>query len=155
MVRWMLRADGVLSLDYSYRLTGRFLYHGITFDAPLSTIRAVRGLIEGPMPAWQNRRCGTVLGVHEIAARDITGLPTPDHAGYFGGVRWARLTTADGDWVVTSDTPDVLRLGTRLDDFPATTVDFSARRRIFSEGDAGDGIEIYHARGLGAERPAD
>jgi hypothetical protein len=126
MVRWTLRADGTLAMDYGYSLTGAVLYHGVTFDAPLAEVGTVRALLEGPSPVWQNRLRGTMLGVHEIAAAGSSTLPAPAHAGYFAGLRWVRLAGRGGDWVVASDTPDYLRLGTRLDDHPMTSVDFPA-----------------------------
>ncbi|MGK6354358.1 hypothetical protein ACMGDH_03920 [Sphingomonas sp. DT-207] len=57
-VRWTLASDGTLWLDYSYSLSGRFIYHGVTFDTPLGEIDAVRVLADGPRPVWQNRLRG-------------------------------------------------------------------------------------------------
>lgn len=124
--RWTLAADGSLALDYRYTLAGRFLYHGIGFDHPLADVTRVRGLLDGPTPVWQNRLRGTTLGVHDIAVRNDPTLPTPDRAGYFSGLRWARFDTPTGAWAVSSTTPAFLRVGMRRDDFPNTTVDFPA-----------------------------
>lgn len=33
-VRWTMRGDRTLALDYAYRLDGTVQYHGITFDHP-------------------------------------------------------------------------------------------------------------------------
>ena len=125
--RWTLASDGTLALDYRYTLSGTYLYHGVGFDYPLGDVTQVRGLIEGPTPVWRNRLRGTTLGVHKIAARDDAAVPTPEHAGYFAGLRWARFDTPHGNWSVASATPDLfLRVGMRLDDHPNTTVDFPA-----------------------------
>jgi hypothetical protein len=123
-IRWTLAGDGTLSLDYGYALSGRFLYHGISFDAPLAEISAVRALAEGPRPAWQNRLRGNALGVHKLADRKGNALPRPDEAGYYSGLRWARFETKQGGWTVSSPTPTFFRLGSRLNDFPNTSPDF-------------------------------
>ncbi|HEY0956505.1 MAG TPA: glycoside hydrolase family 2 TIM barrel-domain containing protein [Roseateles sp.] len=111
-VRWTLDEDGVLALDYAYRLEGPVLYHGIGFDRPLAGTSA-RALLRGPTPVWQNRLRGPVLGVHDIAA-----------AGYFAEPRWLRLSGAEGGLTIESVGAPFLQLGTRLADFPTTSVEF-------------------------------
>ncbi|TCP36629.1 glycoside hydrolase family 2 TIM barrel-domain containing protein [Sphingomonas sp. BK235] len=124
--RWTLARDGTLSLDYRYALSGRYEYHGISFDAALADVATVEALAEGPRPVWQNRLRGNALGVHRLAGRGDAAVPLPERAGYFAGVRWARFDAAagKGDWSVTSATPTYLRLGTRLNDYPTTTADY-------------------------------
>lgn len=128
--RWTLHGDGRLRLDYSYRLDGEFLFHGVTFDHPLADVGSVRRLGEGPYRVWANRLRGTTLGVHEIAR---TGEPSvearryPEFEGYFAGTRWARFNAGAGSWTVTSASPQVyLRVGTPPTDHVNTTVDFPA-----------------------------
>lgn len=123
--RWTLADDGTLSLDYSYVLSGRYEYHGISFDAALAEVTAVDALASGPRPVWQNRLRGNALGVYRIAERGDPSIPLPERAGYFADVRWARFDAATkGRWSVSSSTPTYLRLGTRLNDYPTTTADY-------------------------------
>lgn len=125
-VRWTLDARGVLALDYGYRLTGPYLYHGISFDAPLGEVGTVRALVDGREPVWRNRTRGGVLGVYALAGKQA-GLPRPDVAGYFAGLRWATFAGAAGDWTVAAPgRRSYLRIGTRPNDHPNTTVDFPA-----------------------------
>jgi len=108
-VRWTLSADGVLALDYAYRLQGPALYHGIGFDRPQADSAPVRALVDGPTPVWQNRLRGPVLGVYDIPA-----------AGYFADPHWLRL----GELTVVNSGAPFLQLGARLADFPTTSVEF-------------------------------
>ncbi|MDP5280231.1 glycoside hydrolase family 2 TIM barrel-domain containing protein [Sphingomonas sp. DG1-23] len=114
-LRWTLRADGSLKLDYSYALSGDYLYHGITFDHPEDRILSVRSLGKGPYRVWQNRLRGAELGVREAGnAVDRPGADTyPEFQGYFSGLRWARFNSTAGPWAVSTSAPDLyLRVGT-------------------------------------------
>ena len=125
-VRWTIDAHGVLTLDYGYELNGPYLYHGISFDAPLADVDGVRALVDGRNPVWRNRLHGGVLGVYDIAGKR-GGLPDPATAGYFAGLRWATFRGNDGAWTIASAAPDkFLRIGTRPSDHPNTTADFPA-----------------------------
>ena len=132
--RWSLRADGSLKLDYSYTLTGKYIYHGITFDHPEERIQSIRSLGKGPYRVWQNRLRGPELGVREATSGvDRPGAAIyPEFQGYFAGLRWVRLNTDAGSWLV-SDTSDqtYLRIGTpqlghgnTSPEFPAGDVSF-------------------------------
>ncbi|MFG6443286.1 glycoside hydrolase family 2 protein [Roseateles sp. LKC17W] len=123
-VRWTLDEDGVLALDYAYRLEGPVLYHGVGFSRPLDSVSAARALVRGPHPVWQNRQRGPVLGVHDIAATSAKGLPSPAVAGYFADPRWVRLESAEGELTLHSPGAPFLQLGARLADFPTTSVEF-------------------------------
>jgi hypothetical protein len=128
--RWALSADGALRLDYSYALTGEFVYHGVTFDHPEAKLNSLRWLGEGPYRVWQNRLRGTSLGVHEIARNDIQPGETwgyPEFQGCFAGLRWARFDTSGGALTVTSLQPETyLRVGTPRISHINTTVAFPA-----------------------------
>ena len=133
-LRWTLRADGSLRLDYTYSLSGDYIYHGITFDHAEGGIASVRSLSNGPCRVWQNRLHGVTLGVRETAGHiDKPGaISCPEFQGYFAGLRWARFNTDAGPWMVSVDTPDVfLRVGTpplshinTSPDFPAGDISF-------------------------------
>jgi hypothetical protein len=113
--RWTLRADGSLKLDYSYTLTGEYIYHGISFDHPEAGIRSIRSLGKGPYRVWQNRLRGPELGVREAARSiDRPGVAVyPEFQGYFAGLRWARFNTDAGPWLVSASSDQTyLRIGT-------------------------------------------
>ena len=128
--RWTLRGDGSLRLDYSYTLTGDFLYHGVTFSHPEEKMASLRWLGAGPYRVWQNRLRGASLAVHEIARNDVQPGETwgyPEFQGCFADLRWARLDTAAGPLTVRSASPEIyLRVGTPRINHQMTTVDFPA-----------------------------
>lgn len=147
--RWTLSADGTLALDYRYALSGRFNYHGVSFDDALTQVDSVRALVEGPRPVWQNRLRGNELGVHVIAARGDEEVPKPEEAGYFAGLRWARFGTGQGNWLVSSPTPTFLRIGTRMNDHPNTTGDFPTGDISFLHAIPGMGSKFITAQASG------
>lgn len=128
--RWTLQPDGALQLAFAYPLSGDYLYHGITFDHPEEQVKALRWLGQGPYRVWQNRLRGTWLGLHEVARNDPQPGQAwiyPEFQGYFGGLRWARLDTAQGVVNIASASPDVyLRVGTPRISHNYTTAEFPA-----------------------------
>lgn len=129
-LRWTLRADGSLQLDYAYSLDGTFVYHGVTFDHPDDQIRSFRWLGRGPYRVWQNRLRGTTLGVWEHSyhvTQPGESWNYPEFEGYFAGPRWTRFETQDGPFQVTTPSRGVyLRVGTPRVSAATTTVDFPA-----------------------------
>ena len=128
-LRWSMRADGSLKLDYRYDLAGAYVYHGVTFDGHEDRILSVRSLGEGPFHVWQDRLRGATLGIREAAyaADRPGGYASPDFEGYFAGLRWVRFGTVTGDWAVSSATSDLyLRVGTPLLGHGNTSPDFPA-----------------------------
>lgn len=129
-LRWTMHGDGTLQLDYGYRLDGKFLYHGITFDHPEADLKSVRWLGEGPYRSWQNRLHGTTLGVYgsdRNVAHPGQSWIYPEFQGYFAGLRWARFETTAG--ALTFSTPDekrYLRIGTPDGGYPNTSPAFPA-----------------------------
>ncbi|MBP2161618.1 MULTISPECIES: glycoside hydrolase family 2 TIM barrel-domain containing protein [Asticcacaulis] len=132
--RWTLRGDGSLKLDYSYAITGNYIYHGITFDHPEERIQSIRSLGKGPYRAWQNRLRGPELGVREAKSSiDRPGAAVyPEFQGYFAGLRWARFDTDAGAWLASSASDQTyLRVGTpqlghinTSPEFPAGDISF-------------------------------
>ncbi|AHE54490.1 glycoside hydrolase family 2 [Sphingomonas sanxanigenens] len=158
--RWTMAADGRLTLDYRYRLTGRFLYHGIGFDRTGGGIRTARALVRGPSPVWQNRLRGPVLGVYDIAGAEPSGVPDASHAGYFADPRWVRLGADGGTLTIANEGAPYLQLGARLADFPTTTVDFPASdfgflHAIPAMGAKGQAAELTGPAGEPAEAAGD
>jgi len=123
-VRWTLGDDGLLSLDYSYSLSGPMLYHGIGFAKPLAAVTSVRGLVRGPQPVWQNRLRGPVLGVYDLASRAAQATLRPETAGYFADPQWVKLNEAQGSLTIASTGAPFVQIGRRPEDFPTTTVEF-------------------------------
>lgn len=133
-VRWSLRGDGTLRVEYAYRLEGTVQYHGITFDHPESGQSHMRWLGEGPYRVWKNRLHGTWLGAHEVSRFDQQpgeSFRYPESQGFFAGVRWARLQTPGGALLVHGNPGDgvqagYLRVGTPRISHENTTVEFPA-----------------------------
>jgi hypothetical protein len=128
--RWTLDASGGLRLEYAYSLSGDFSYHGITFDHPEEQMQKLRWLGAGPFRVWQNRLRGTWLGVHEVERLDFQPGETwryPEFQGFFAGVRWAELQTANGLISVSNAGGEsYLRVGTPRITHPNTTIGFPA-----------------------------
>jgi hypothetical protein len=126
--RWTLDGQGALRLEYRYRLTGEFYYHGVTFAHPEQQLEGWRWLGEGPYRVWQNRLHGTWLDIHANQRQVLQpgeSFDYPEFEGMFAGVRWAELTTTAGTLRLRSLQPDAyLRLGTPRISHPQTTVDF-------------------------------
>lgn len=132
--RWTMRSDGSLKLDYSYTLSGKYIYHGITFDHPEVHLKSVRSLGKGPYRVWQNRLRGPELGAREATRGvDRPGVTTyPEFQGYFAGLRWARFNTDTAPWLAsTASDQTYLRIGTpqlghinTSPEFPAGDISF-------------------------------
>jgi hypothetical protein len=129
-LRWTLRGDGSLRLDFRYALEGEFAYHGVTFDLPEPDMLSLRWLGDGPYRVWQNRVRGTWLGLHENTRRELQpgeAWNYPEFDGYFAGVRWAQLATTAGPLTITGLRPQAFfRVGTPRITHPHTTLDFPA-----------------------------
>ncbi len=99
-VRWRMKSNGWLQLDYDYALEGPQDLFGVSFDYPEADVKAMTWLGKGPYHVWKNRVEGTTLGVWSNTYNDtITGDAVwkyPEFKGYFGGVRWAQLQTTEG-----------------------------------------------------------
>jgi hypothetical protein len=114
-VRWHVRDDGWLTLDYELRVPGGpHPFFGVTFDYPAGDVTGARWLGLGPYRVWKNRLDGVELGVWENAANDtVTGESWiyPEFRGFFGDLHWARIATREGPITVLAETPDMfLRL---------------------------------------------
>ena len=99
-VRWRIRSNGWLQLDYDYALEGPQDFFGVSFDYPETNVKAMTWLGKGPYHVWKNRVEGTTVGVWSNTYNDtITGdslWKYPEFKGYFGEVRWAQLQTTEG-----------------------------------------------------------
>jgi hypothetical protein len=102
-----LKPDGWLTIDYAYTLTGEHEYFGVGFDYPEANVKGMRFLGEGPAPVYQNRLAGGTLDVwnrpyNNTMVGDPDDLKPGEHfnypvfKGFYAGVRWLQLRTAEG-----------------------------------------------------------
>jgi hypothetical protein len=112
-VTYRIRPNGWIHMDYAYEVRGPRDYFGVAFDYPEAKVQSLRYLGNGPFRVWKNRLAGGILNVWETAFNDTsTGEPTarqtgafdyPEFKGYYAGVRWAQLQTAEGPITVVLD----------------------------------------------------
>jgi hypothetical protein len=118
-VRWTLRPDGWLRLDYAYDLpTGDYPAAGLTFTYPENYVLGAKWLGKGPYRVWKNRLAGPTTNVWENPYNNTqTGAAPwlyPEFKGYFADVVWLEMNTVEGKFLVAS--PDK-NLFVRLFDF--------------------------------------
>ncbi len=116
LARWRLYPSGWLRLSYSFEAEGARDFFGIRFDLAEDEIERLRWLGDGPARVWQNRLRGGTLGVWEAAAAASSSL-----AGYYSGVVWAELESAESRLLVALESP--LYLGLFSPTFPADARD--------------------------------
>jgi hypothetical protein len=104
---YRLKANGWLSIDYVYAISGVQEYFGIGFDYPEANVKGMRFLGEGPAPVYQDRLAGGTLDVwnrpyNNTIVGDPDDLKPGEHfdypifKGFYSGVRWLRLNTSEG-----------------------------------------------------------
>lgn len=155
-LKWTLRRDGSLKLDYSYNLTGNYIYHGITFDQPQDGLKSVKRLGNGPSRVWQNRLRGTGLTVSETPYHvHRPEAPFPEFQGYFSDLRWAQFNSTNGALLINNGTPDVyLRIGTPLLGHGTVDVDFPAGDLSFLAAIPSIGSKVVTAENTGPSSQA-
>jgi Glycosyl hydrolases family 2, TIM barrel domain/Glycosyl hydrolases family 2, sugar binding domain/Glycosyl hydrolases family 2/Beta galactosidase small chain len=106
-ISWRVNGNGWIDCDYTYRAKGTNDFIGVLFDYPESLVRHKRWLGDGPYRVWKNRRRGVTLGVWENDYNNtITGWRDwiyPEFKGFFAGVRWLQLDTAEGQITVLNN----------------------------------------------------
>ena len=99
-IRWRVRANGWLQLNYDYALDGPQDFFGVSFDYPEADVKAMTWQGQGPYRVWKNRQEGGTFGVWANTYNDtITGdtlWQYPEFKGYYGGVRWVQFQTTEG-----------------------------------------------------------
>lgn len=107
-VCWKMYPNGILELNYKYRLQGNYPFAGVTFDYPESLMLGARWLGRGPARVWKNRLQGVSLGVFESYYNNTTTGREPwiypEFKGYFSDVVWIELSAMEGKFLVA--TPD-------------------------------------------------
>ncbi|MGO1244932.1 MAG: glycoside hydrolase family 2 TIM barrel-domain containing protein [Sphingobacterium sp.] len=114
-VRWSMRSDGWLKLDYKYRMLGELPYAGVSFDFPENYIISAKWLGNGPYRVWKNRLQGVTLNTWQNMYNDskagIGPWVFPEFKGYFSDVSWVQFNTTQGKFVVATAQEDMfLRL---------------------------------------------
>ncbi len=94
-VRWTVKKDGTVQLDYDYEYHGIVELVGVSFDYPEDHMEQVRWLGKGPYRVWQNRLHGTTLDVWENEYND----PVPGNLLYIPNLKGI-LTNGDGRFSV-------------------------------------------------------
>lgn len=113
---WTVHPDGLLDLEYRYRIDKPTSFHGLTFDLPESELLGFAWIGQGPERVWANRLRGTRFGSFENTFRkNRPGIDYdyPHRAGFYAGVRQAAIRTKAGTLVVICHQDDTfIRLGT-------------------------------------------
>jgi hypothetical protein len=114
---WRVGLNEWLQLDYEYTATGPQPYLGITFDWPESKMKNFKWLGLGPYRVWKNRMEGPTFGLWANDYNDtLAGYQTwkfPEFRGYFGDVRWMKLSGDEGSMTVVMGQENMfVRLGT-------------------------------------------
>lgn len=110
-VRWTVKSNGWVQLDYEYSLNGDYPFAGISFDYPESNVIGAKWLGNGPYRVWKNRPYGGSLGVWENLYNDTqTGISPwiyPEFKGYFSDISWMILNTAEGNILIVPEDDDL------------------------------------------------
>jgi hypothetical protein len=103
-VFWRVNGNGWINCDYTYTASGTNDFFGVLFDYPENLVTHKRWLGAGPYRVWKNRLRGATLGVWENDYNNtITGWRDwvyPEFKGFFAGMRWLQLDTAEGQITV-------------------------------------------------------
>jgi hypothetical protein len=122
---WTVHPDGLLDLEYRYRVDQPTAYHGITFNLPEDEILAWRWSGQGPERVWANRLRGT--GFDSFSRKFAKLRPGVDYGypqcpGFYAGVRLADLNTKSGALHIACYQDDTfLRVGTNDEGKPVKT----------------------------------
>lgn len=119
-VRWKMKPNGWLEMDYEYALEGKYPFAGISFSYPEGLVLSAKWLGKGPYRAWKNRMQGLNYNVFENLYNNTqTGNAPwiyPEFKGYYSNIVWLELSTMEGKFIVASPEND---LYVRLFDFYA------------------------------------
>jgi hypothetical protein len=109
-IKWVMRDDGWVELQYNMYLEGPMDFIGVTFDFPKEKMRGMQWLGEGPTRVWKNRMKGTNLNVWSTPYKNNkpgTTWDWPQFKGYYADVNWVKFDTDDGPLTVVTDMPDM------------------------------------------------
>ncbi|MBD1428624.1 glycoside hydrolase family 2 [Sphingobacterium sp. DN04309] len=110
-IRWTMRPDGWLKLDYSYELNGNVPFAGVSFDFPESYMLSAKWLGNGPYRVWKNRMQGVTRNAWEKMYNDakpgIGPWNFPEFKGYFSDINWMMFNSVQGRFLVATDQDDL------------------------------------------------
>ena len=110
-IRWTMRPDGWLKLDYAYNMAKTVPYAGVSFNFPENYIIGAKWLGNGPYRVWKNRMQGVTLNTWEKMYNDgkagIGPWTFPEFKGYFSDVSWIQFNTVQGKFLVATDQEDL------------------------------------------------
>ena len=98
-VDWHFQDDGSVQLVARYDFNGVVDLMGICFDYPEDKVKGKHWVGCGPYRVWQNRMEGPQYGYWQTVYNDpIPGesWDYPEFKGYFAGVKWMQIETAEG-----------------------------------------------------------
>ena len=117
-IRWTMRPDGWLKLDYSYHINADVPFAGVSFDFPESYMLSAKWLGNGPYRVWKNRLQGVTRNTWEKMHNDsrpgIGPWNFPEFKGYFSNINWIQFNSVQGKFLVATDQDDLF---VRLFDF--------------------------------------
>jgi hypothetical protein len=109
-VKWTLRGDGWLKMDFEYALEGEVDFLGVSFDYPEELVLGMKWLGKGPFRVWKNRMKGGTHGVWKKEYNDTKTGATwdyPEFKGYHAGLYWAVLETREGPLTLCTENQDL------------------------------------------------
>ncbi|MCA5003844.1 glycoside hydrolase family 2 protein [Sphingobacterium bovistauri] len=117
-IRWTMRPDGWLKLDYQYHLNADVPFAGVSFDFPESYMLSAKWLGNGPHRVWKNRTQGVFRNNWEKMYNDskpgVGPWNFPEFKGYFSNINWIQFNSVQGKFLVATDQDDLF---VRLFDF--------------------------------------
>ncbi len=110
-ITFTISRDGLIRLDYSYKLNGDFDFAGITFDYPEELVEGADLLADGPYHVWKNRMRGVNFALHQKEYNNtITGQTWdyPEFKGYYSHFAGIQLKArGEASFRVLSATEDL------------------------------------------------
>lgn len=105
-VRWTVKPDGDVRLDYEFNGPGLVDILGVDFDYPEEKMKSKEWFGNGPYRVWANRLRGGWLNRWDTEYNDpIPGLSWtyPEFKGWFSRWEWMAFTTTEGRFAFLND----------------------------------------------------
>jgi hypothetical protein len=105
-VRWTVKPDGDVRLDYEFNGPGLVDILGVDFDYPEEKMRSKEWLGNGPYRVWANRLRGGWLHRWETEYNDpVPGISWeyPEFKGWFSKWDWMAFSTSEGRFAFLND----------------------------------------------------
>lgn len=105
-LKWTVKSNGWLKLDYTYSFKGAVSYMGITFSYPEGAMQEMTWRGKGPYRVWKNRKKGPQYGVWSNLYNSFepnTAWNYPEFPGYYADFNWIKFDTENGPFTVVSE----------------------------------------------------